>query len=295
MPVVNDIKEKTKNQEVIFMPLDLASLQSVRNFARSFIANEQRLDILINNAGLIGSNEVKLSEDGIESTIAVNHLGPFLLTNLLLDVMKQSGPGGRIVNVASLLYNFANPAAFQDFDALKVDGIADNPESPNADHLDDGVYCRLLKHLPESIQARFLSAFKKPKMLRYNNSKLANLLFTVELAKRLSGTGITAYSLHPGVITTEIGKERGPTGKEPETSLYKQIMDLFNPSGYFRKTLEGGAQTTICCAVDEKLANESGGYYSDCEAMNVKRPEFHDPVLTAKFWKWSEQMTRGES
>jgi len=291
IPAVNEIRSKTKNDQVIFMRLDLVSFQSVRDFAKEFIDKEERLDILINNAGLVSSNEPKFSEDGIEVTIAVNHLGPFLLTNLLLDVMKRSGPGGRIVNVASGLYNFANPAAFRDFDSLKTDGSSGYFESINLNHLENSVFSKMLYFIPDSIQQYILNSIK-PWLIRYNNSKLANVLFTVELAKRLAGSGITAYSLHPGVITTDLGVDRNGVDAKLATKAVERLVQMVNPFLALRKTLEGGAQTTICCAVDEKLANVSGRYYSDCAEVEVRRPEFHDSAVVSGFWEWSAVMTK---
>ena len=291
MPAVKEIREKTKNDQVIFMPLDLASFRSVRDFAASFIEKEGKLNILINNAGIIGTDDAKLSEDGIEMTMAINYFGPFLLTNLLVDVMKASGPGGRIVNLNSLLYNFANPAAFQDFEALKTDGTAGYPkENIDLQMLDDGTFSQLCRYLPAGIRDWLLSPFVGKSMIRYNNSKMADLLFTLELARRLAGTGITTYSPHPGVITTEIGMDRN-TEKERTSSDFQGLIATVITAEFFRKSLEGGAQTTVCCAVDEKRANESGLYYSDCEPMEVRRPEYRDAALLAKFYDWSMEVT----
>ena len=290
-PALEEIRQKTKNDQVLFMPLDLASTKSIRNFVSLFLEQEERLDILINNAGLISSDEPKYNDDGIELTMAVNHLGPFLLTNLLLDLMKRSSPGARIVNVSSGLYNFANPLAFQDdFEALKTDGTAGYFESLNLDHLENSHLYKLLYYVPNSIKQRIVRSVMTPKRIRYNNSKLANVLFTVELARRLAGTGINAYSLHPGVIKTEIGLERDPISQK-SLGIEGGFLKDFRPLHIIRKTLEGGAQTTICCAVDEKLANESGRYYSDCAAVEVRRPEFYDADLNVRFWEWSAKLT----
>ena len=290
LPVVKEIQESTKNSAVVFMQLDLASFQSVRDFARLFLEKEERLDVLINNAGMISSDEPKLSKDGIEMTLAVNHLGPFLLTNLLVDIMKTSGPGARVVTVSSVLHNLANPAAFRDFDLLKTDGASNFQENLNLGHMDNqlsqlsGIRLSVLPYLPNDIKRKFLGMLS-PKVIRYNNSKLANILFAKELAKRLAATGVSSYALHPGVITTtEIGVERSSAGQnEPVPASVQGFMYVF---GKLVKNQKEGAQTTICCAVSERFANESGNYYSDCNLMEVRRLEAN-PQLAAEFWDWS--------
>jgi NAD(P)-dependent dehydrogenase (short-subunit alcohol dehydrogenase family) len=137
------------------MRIDLSSLQSVRDFAKEFLANESRLDVLIHNAGYGGAFAKHLSVDGLEITYAINHYGPFLLTHLLIDILKRSAPS-RVVVVASDLYKIAN---------VNVNNL--NPTS------------------------------KFPAYLYYS-SKGANIMFTIELAKRLESTGVTANCLHPG-------------------------------------------------------------------------------------------------
>ena len=289
LPAVEEIKSKSKNSQVIFMSLDLASFQSVRDFAVSFKERESRLDILINNAGLVSSDEPRYNGDGVEMTMAVNHLGHFLLTDLLLDVMKKTGPGSRIVNVASAMYNYANPAAFKDFDLLRTDGTADVHETFDLNQIDKNVASNVLAIIPEGIQRYVNRLGMKPRRIRYSNSKLANLLFTKELARRLEGTGITTYAVHPGVIKTEIGVDRGQQQKDDELTLAK-LLGIFNPFPHMLKTLEGGAQTTICCAVSEKFANDSGLYYSDCTPVDVLRQEMVEPTVATDFWLWSANL-----
>ena len=158
---VDDIKKKTKNQNVIFKKLDLASLASVRQFSEEILQEEEHIDVLINNAGVMYP-PYTLTEDGFELQFGVNHLGHFLLTNLLLDRIKQSTPS-RIVNVSSLAHSYG----YLDFD--------------------DMMWTKEYKRTPA-----------------YGRSKLANIMFTRELAKRLEGTGVTTYSLHPGSVNTEL-------------------------------------------------------------------------------------------
>ena len=158
---VDDIKKKTNNQNVIFKKLDLASLASVRQFSEEILQEEEHIDVLINNAGVMVP-PYTLTEDGFELQFGVNHLGHFLLTNLLLDRIKQSTPS-RIVNVSSL----AHTMGYLDFNDMMWS---------------------------KRYQAQ----------LAYGRSKLANIMFTCELSKRLEGTGVFVYSLHPGSIKTEL-------------------------------------------------------------------------------------------
>ena len=159
-----EVRKRSGNDNVVFVQLDLASLDSVRRFAAKILEEEPRIDILINNAGIMALPERTLSQDGFEMQFAVNHLGHFLLTNLLLDRIKEA-PSARIINVSSKGHIRGN----LDFDNL-------NSEK---------------SYVP---------------WVTYGTSKLANILFTRSLAKRLEGTGVTANSLHPGAIMTELGR-----------------------------------------------------------------------------------------
>ena len=159
---VDDIKKRTNSQNVIFKKLDLASLASVRQFSEEILQEEEHINVLINNAGVM-IPPYMLTEDGFELQFGVNHLGHFLLTNLLLDRIKQSTPS-RIINVSALAHVHAN----LDFDDM----------------------------MWEKKGFKIWSS--------YAHSKLANIMFTRELAKQLEGTGVSTYSLHPGVIRTEL-------------------------------------------------------------------------------------------
>lgn len=156
------------NNNVIVRRLDLSSQQSVRDFARDFLANESRLDLLIHNAAYAGVFKKSISVDGIELTMATNHYGPFLLTHLLINVMKKSAPA-RIVVVSSKLHHVSTMKVTRAEDLNPVSG----PQS----------------WFPGQI---------------YHNSKFANILFTFELAKRLKRHNITANCLHPGMVDSKI-------------------------------------------------------------------------------------------
>lgn len=235
----DDVKTRSGNDNVVVKMLDLASLKSVREMAQDILTSEERLDVLINNAGVMSCPQWK-TEDGFEMQFGVNHLGHFLLTNCLLDLLKKSAPS-RIVNVSSLAH-VRGQIHFEDLNQEK-------------DY--------------------------KPKK-SYAQSKLANVLFTRELANKLQGTGVTTYSLHPGVIRTELGRHFWPT-----LSMWKRVV--FTPLTFLIKTPTQGAQTTIYCAVEESLKDESGLYYSDC-ALKTAAPQGLDDEAAKKLWDVSASM-----
>ncbi|HXW96537.1 MAG TPA: SDR family oxidoreductase [Gemmatimonadales bacterium] len=161
-PVVDDIRSRFPQSNASFLPLDLADLASVRRAAERFLASGQSLDVLVNNAGVAGNNS--LSKDGFELTYAVNHIGPFLFTNLLLPKLREV-PEARIVNVSSVA-NFRG----------KIDWARlERRTSPRRNGFQD-----------------------------YANTKLMNVIHAKELARRLGGTAITTSSLHPGAVASNI-------------------------------------------------------------------------------------------
>ncbi|XP_030632265.1 dehydrogenase/reductase SDR family member 13b.1 [Chanos chanos] len=235
------VKRESRSNNVVFMHLDLASLKSVRAFAENFLKTESRLDLLINNAGIYMQGT---TEDGLGLMFGVNHLGHFLLTNLLLERLKECGPS-RIVNVSSLGHNLGSI----DFNCLskhKELGVGNSPWDVLK------IYC---------------------------HSKLCNVLFTYELAKRLQGTNVTCYSLHPGVIDTELSRYVNPTFRK----MMKPISTLFF------KDVEAGSQTTLYCALQEGIESLSGCYFSECAVRSVK-PEARDDAVAKKLWEVSEKL-----
>ena len=171
---------------------------------------------LINNAGVMLLPEKIHTEDGFEMTIGVNHLGHFLLTNLLLDKLKNSKPA-RIVNVSSLAHDKG--------------------------HIDLTDLCYATKPWDS--------------MAAYRQSKLANVLFSLQLSKMLDKDEVTVYSLHPGVVRTDLGRH-----VDKRLGIFRHIFwSLMWP---FTKNPVQGAQTNIYCAVDEEVAGHTGHYYSDC-------------------------------
>lgn len=176
-----------------------------------------------------------VTRDGFEIQFGVNHLGPFLFTTLLLDRIRQSAPA-RIVNVSSQAHYDAK-------DGIDYDAVRSSTSSLTA--------------LPE-----------------YAVSKLANVLFTTELARRLEGSGVTTYALHPGVVATDVWR-RIPA---PIAWVMKQFM--LSP--------EAGAATTLYCATDPALSRTSGRYYDDCREKTASA-KARDAALAAELWAKSER------
>ncbi|MCI0783644.1 MAG: SDR family oxidoreductase, partial [Chloroflexi bacterium] len=162
-----DIKDRSQNGSVQLMLADFASLSSIRDFAANFKKDHDRLDVLVNNAGGVNTSRSE-TQDGFETTFGVNHLGYFLVTNLLLDTLKASAPA-RVVSVSSRAHERRKGMNFDDLNSKQsYSGM--------------GVY---------------------------GDSKLANVLFTYELARRLKGSGVTANCLHPGVVRSGFGQNNG--------------------------------------------------------------------------------------
>jgi retinol dehydrogenase 12 len=230
-PVVEEIGRETGNREVEILALDLADFAAVRACAEAFLATGEPLHVLINNAGLAGRRGKTAS--GFELAFGTNHMGPFLLTSLLLDRLRESAPA-RIVNVASGAH-YGAPGI--DFDAVRepTKSITGTSE--------------------------------------YAVSKLANVLHAQELARRLNGSGVTTYALHPGVIASDIWR-RVPW---PLRSLMKLRM----------RSTEEGAKTPVYCATSPDVAGESGLYYDDRRRRQPSRAA--TPELASQLWERSSE------
>ena len=224
--------QKERKLELILC--DLGDFSSIRSAAEYVKANYPRVDILVNNAGFISLDRQETKE-GIERQFGINHLGHFLLTTQLLDLMV---PGSRIVNVAS--------------GAHKVGRI----------HFDD----INLKKNYNVIKA-------------YSQSKLANVLFTKELARRLRKRRISVNCCHPGAVATNIGIDR-------ETGFGKTVTGLLKP---FFQTPADGAGTAIYLATDEAVRNKTGGYYYMCRPARSSRLS-KDKDLAKRLYELSEEM-----
>ena len=223
-------------QLVVF---DLADLSSVRRGAAEILDVAPRLDVLVNNAGAVLSERAE-TVDGLEATFATNHLGPFLLTNLLLERIRASGPS-RIVNVASTAHAVARQGI--PFDDLQ-------------------------------------SEHRYAGMRVYGQSKLANILFTLELARRLEGSGVTANSLHPCTVRTGYGADGDARG----------LLALgIKIAGPFFLSPAKGARTSIYLASSPEVAGVSGEYFVKCRPKEPRRWA-QDPDAARRLWQVSEEL-----
>uniref|UniRef100_A0A2P2LEL0 Short-chain dehydrogenase n=1 Tax=Rhizophora mucronata TaxID=61149 RepID=A0A2P2LEL0_RHIMU len=240
------ILKEIPSAKVDVMQLDLSSMASVRKFASEYISSGLPLNLLINNAGVMAT-PFMLSQDNIEIQFATNHVGHFLLTNLLLETMKktacESKQEGRIVNVSSEGHRLAYR------EGIPFDKISD-----------------------ESRYSSFVA---------YGQSKLANILHANELAKRLKedGVDITANSLHPGAIATNLLR------------YHSIINSISNMIGRFvLKNVQQGAATTCYVALHSQVKGVSGKYFKDC---NLAEPtsQAKDSELANKLWEFSLSLT----
>ncbi|KAI4462309.1 phosphatidylinositol-glycan biosynthesis class f protein-related [Holotrichia oblita] len=239
---VKKIIAATNNKNIVYKLVDCASLKSVRNFAQDIIENEARLDILVNNAG-ISSDEEGLTPDGIQTILQVNHISGFLLTHLLIDKLKKSTPS-RIIMVASPTARFAN---------LNLNTLRDLNTA--------------------TLSRRFYAM--------YYNSKLCNIAFAIEMAKRLDGSGVTINAVHPGVATTEIVRD---------AKLWVKFG--FNTfTSLFLYTAEEGAQTQIYASVANEIVNINGDFFGNCNRIEVYKTA-KDPEFLRKLWEKSEELAK---
>jgi NAD(P)-dependent dehydrogenase (short-subunit alcohol dehydrogenase family) len=230
------IQEKTGSAAVEYLTSDLSSQAQVRRLAQEIQQNTDRLDVLVNNAGAIFMRRQE-SVDGIEMTWALNHLSYFLLTNLLLDLLKNSAPA-RIVNVSSGAHR-GGKINFNDLQAKR--GYSGFPA--------------------------------------YSRSKLANILFTFELARRLEGTGVTANALHPGFVGTRFAKNNG--------LLVTLGLDLIYR--LFALSPEQGARTSLYLAASPEVEGVSGGYYIKERPVQAA-PAAYDQEAAQRLWQVSAEM-----
>ncbi|XP_060727602.1 retinol dehydrogenase 14a [Tachysurus vachellii] len=224
--------------QLLVRPLDLACMSSVRSFCLQINKEEPRLDVLINNAGVYQCPYSR-TEDGFEMQFGVNHLGHFLLTHLLLDLLKRSAPS-RVVVVSSKLYKRGEI----NFDDL------------NSEHSYDAAAA-------------------------YARSKLANLLFTLELGRRLEDTGVTVNALTPGIVRTNLGRHvHVPLLAKPLVSLASWAL-LRSP--------EEGAKTSVHLACSPDVEGVRGKCFADCQEMKLL-PKATDEDVAKKLWDISEVM-----
>jgi NAD(P)-dependent dehydrogenase (short-subunit alcohol dehydrogenase family) len=230
------IREKTGNSAVEYLTADLSSQAQVRRLSQEIRQRCDRLDVLVNNAGAIFMRRQE-SEDGIEMTWALNHLSYFLLTNLLLDLLKDSAPA-RIVNVSSDAHRGAK-INFNDLEAKR--GYSGFPV--------------------------------------YGRSKLANILFTFELARRLEGTGVTANALHPGFVATRFAKNNGLLVTLGLDVIYR----------FFALSPEQGARTSLYLAASPEVEGISGKYFVKERSVKAASAAY-DQETAQRLWQVSAEM-----
>ncbi len=234
---VGQIKQQTGNPLVEFMLADLSSQKEIHQLVEQFKSHYQRLDVLVNNAGASFRKQQE-SIDGIEMTFALNHLGYFLLTNLLLDTLKSSAPA-RIVNVSSGEHKRVK-LNFEDLQG---------------------------KQKYNSYQA-------------YKQSKLCNILFTYELARRLEGTAVTVNAVTPGLVKTKLGLENGGF-----PALMKRLINFM--AG---KSPEEGAQAIIYLATSPDVEGVTGKYFVKQEAVPSSNDSY-DKDAARRLWQVSAELT----
>ena len=234
---VEAIKEETKNPAVYYIVKDFEKLGDVRLLAGEFQRQFHRLDVLVNNVGAVFSKRQE-SVDGIELTLQVNYLGHFLLTNLLLDMLKASAPS-RIVNISSGVHERGRI----DFEDLQMN--------------------------------RKYSGQKA-----YASSKLAQVLFTYELAKRLEGSAVTCNASNPGLAKTHLGYDAGLL-----TSLSKRFVDIFG------KSAEKAAETTIYLATSPEVERVSGKYFEEKQEAESSEMSYNTSAAQ-RLWDASLRLTK---
>jgi retinol dehydrogenase 14 len=233
---VGEIRAQSHNESVELMLADLSVQADVRRLAGQFLERHNRLDVLANNAGLVQSKRTE-TPDGIEATLAINHLAPFLLTNLLLERLEKSAPS-RVITVSSEAQRWGT----MDFEDMQSR--------------------RKYRGFPV-----------------YGMTKLANIMFTYELAERLNGTGVSANCLHPGSVGTNFGQNNGG----PMALFFR----TFKP---FMRSPEQGADTLVWLASSPEVDGVSGKYFSDRKEIEAKKVAY-DPAARRRLWEISEELT----
>ena len=234
-----EVTQRTWNDDVHVVPLDLADLASVKEAAEDVLSRWDRLDVLVNNAGGTWS-ERRLTAQGFEYTFGVNHLGPFYLTNLLLPRLRDDAPS-RIVNVTSVGHHAA-------WHGMRFDDLQ--------------------------------SERRYEGMEAYGRSKLANILFARELARREAGTGVTANAAHPGSVRSSFGMDGDTTG------ITGFGMRVIRP---LQIGPTRGARTSIYLATSPEVEGRSGMYWVRCQPGHMSR-QARDVEAAARLWDESEKL-----
>jgi len=231
-----DVIAATGSKTVELMLCDMSAFASMRELSEQFHERHRRLDVLVNNAGAIFARR-ELTVDGIERTFQVNHLGYFVVTHLLLDLLRASAPA-RVVSVAS--------------------------DAHGRGKLD-----------PDNLQGER----RYGEYLAYATSKLCNIAFTYELARRLEGSGVTANCLHPGVVASNFGQ-----------SASRVTRGFFRMARPFILSSEKGALTSLYVASSPELDGVSGKYFDKCKEARSSRAS-HDVAAQRRVWEISAELT----
>jgi NAD(P)-dependent dehydrogenase (short-subunit alcohol dehydrogenase family) len=234
-----EIRERSGSAAVEVLPLDLGSFASIRSFSEQLLAAHDRIDVLANNAGLVQQQRT-LTDDGFETMFGVNHLGHFLLTDLLLDRITASGPA-RIVVVSSHAHKYCGNGL--DFDDLQSE------RSYKPFHV-------------------------------YGKTKLANIYFTRELARRLEGSDVTVNALHPGFVASRFGRD-GDGGRLGELAIVLARPAAISP--------EKGARTSVWLASSPDVDGATGGYYYKCKPSTPTKLA-RDDAIAAHLWSVSDEL-----
>ena len=241
-----NIRRRAPGASVEVLELDLASLASVRGAAKQFLDRHDRLNLLINNAGVMAT-PFERTADGFELQLGTNHLGHFLLTNLVVPALLAGAPS-RVVNVTSTGHHIGKP----DFDDL-------------------------------NFERRDYEAW-----YAYGQSKSLNILFTIELERRLGRRGVHAYAAHPGAILTDLFRYMTPEAMEQYVARAEQTAkETGQPA---TKTVESGAATAVFAATSPGLEQQGGSYLIDCAVNDTAAPWATDPDDARRLWELSEEM-----
>jgi NAD(P)-dependent dehydrogenase (short-subunit alcohol dehydrogenase family) len=235
-PVLDELKQSAPNADFSLVTGDVSSMAEVKSLAEQVKAQTKTLDVLWNNAGLM-LNERKVSVDGWEMTMAINHLAPFVLTRELLPLIEQTQ--GRIITTSSGAHMFGS---------FNWDDWMDEKST--------------------------YSSFKV-----YGKSKLANILFTRELAHRVAAKNVTAHCFHPGMVSTEFGRQRGEEKQQSAMPKWLKSLIMISP--------EVGADTGVFLAEDPSTRNSNGDFWVKRKVRKTNR--FVNDSDAAKLWELSEK------
>lgn len=237
MAAVEEIRQSTGNHNVHLMLCDLSSQHSIREFTATFKGQYDRLDVLVNNAGVFSSSRHE-TVDGLELTFALNHLGYFMTTLLLMDELRAAD-AARVINVSSDAHRGGS---------IKFDDLQSSSK---------------------------YSGFQV-----YSDSKLANVLFTYELARKLANSTITTNALHPGFVATNFAKNNGWLASLAMSTIGR-IMG---------RSPDKGAETSVYLATSQEVAGSTGLYFTDCEPVQSSVASY-DESTASRLWEESLELT----